>query len=258
MVEGITLHGGIRSRVRLFQDDGEVRFRRNGRDIPAHIGAVVSTDRCTVLGEGPARIAVVEHLLAALHVLSLWRGVVIEVDTDELPILDGSAEPWLPALEPLSREASSPPAFRPTTPTHRRHGSSEIRVDLGARGLCSEIHFPHPAIGRQRWCGAPDTYDRLLPARTFGFLHEAATLRRAGLASGASLENAIIFSDEGPLSPLRFPDEPVRHKALDTLGDLFLLGGPLEGKLTVTRGSHRLHVDFLNHLIAEGVLEADQ
>ena len=255
MIDGVTLHSGVRSTVRFFRDDGPVRFRRAGTDIPARVETVVATERCTVLGHGRARIAVVEHLLAAMHALSLWHGVVIEVSADELPILDGSAAPWMAALEALGEAPPTPAAFHPLAPIHHRIGASAVKLEAGPRSLCSEIDFPHPAIGRQHWCGDSDSFRQLLPARTFGFMNEAEALRRAGLALGANLENAIVFNDEGPLRPLRFPDEPVRHKALDALGDLFLLGRPIEGKLTVTRGSHRLHHSFMNLLLAAGTLE---
>jgi UDP-3-O-[3-hydroxymyristoyl] N-acetylglucosamine deacetylase len=196
-------------------------------------------------------------LLASLYTLNLWSGLVIEVDSDELPILDGSAKPWLEALEPFGK-GHEPPLLQTRKSFEHRQGSSAIKIEPGKRNLCSAIEFPHPAIGSQVWCGGPDNFASLLPARTFGFLREAKALKKAGLAIGASLENAIVFSDEGPLRPLRFPDEPARHKALDALGDMFLLGNPLEGKLTVTRGSHRLHVEFLRHLITERLLVSNQ
>ena len=130
-------------------------------------------------------------------------------------------------------------------------------IEPGEHSLCTKIEFPHPAIGHQARCGSPDSFSSLFAARTFGFLSEAEELKKAGLALGASLENAIVFDDVGPLRPLRFPDELARHKALDALGDMFLLGFPLEGKVTVIRGSHKLHVDFLKELFSEELLEMD-
>ena len=254
MIEGVTLHGGTRSKVRIFRDDGEVRFRRAGQEIPARLNAVTGTDRCTVLGRGPARVAVVEHLLASLYTLNLWRGLVIEVDNDELPILDGSAQPWLEALAPFGK-GQKPSALQPKKGFNYRQGSSSMMLEPGEHSLCTEIEFPHPAIGHQAWSGGPDSFASLLAARTFGFLSESEELKKAGLALGASLENAIVFDDMGPLRPLRFPDELARHKALDALGDMFLLGYPLEGKITVIRGSHKLHVDFLKELFSEKPLE---
>ncbi|MCH2667308.1 MAG: UDP-3-O-acyl-N-acetylglucosamine deacetylase [Deinococcales bacterium] len=256
MIEGITLHGGTRSKVRIFQDSGAVRFRRAGQEIPAKLSAVTGTDRCTVLGVGPARVAVVEHLLASLYTLDLWTGLVIEVDNDELPILDGSAQPWIETLAPFGK-GQKPIALQPKKGLNHRQGSSSMMIEPGEHSLCTKIEFPHPAIGHQAWCGGPDSFSSLLGARTFGFLSEAEKLKEAGLALGASLENAIVFDDMGPLRPLRFPDELARHKALDALGDMFLLGYPLEGKITVTRGSHKLHVDFLKELFSEKPPEMD-
>lgn len=248
-VSGWALHGGHASRVTLHRTEGPVRFRRAGVTIPARYDRVVASERCTVLGEGGARVALVEHLLAALRIAGFWRGVEIEAEADELPILDGSAAPWLEPIATLGAPPPAPAGLRPTRAFGFRSGASELLLEPGPERLCAEIHFDHPAIGHQRWCGGPDAYAELLDARTFGFLREAEALRASGLAGGASLENAIVFDGEGPLRPLRRPDEPVRHKALDALGDLFLLGRPLDAGLTVRRGSHRTHLDFMRDLV---------
>jgi UDP-3-O-[3-hydroxymyristoyl] N-acetylglucosamine deacetylase len=121
--------------------------------------------------------------------------------------------------------------------------------------LSVAVDYDHPAIGSQAWEGTPETYLELLSARTFGFLKEYEMLRKQGLASHVSLENAIVFDENGTLSPLRFPNEPVRHKALDVLGDFFLLGKPLLGSLSVARGSHAAHVTFMRQLLAHDILQ---
>jgi UDP-3-O-[3-hydroxymyristoyl] N-acetylglucosamine deacetylase len=113
-----------------------------------------------------------------------------------------------------------------------------------------EIAFDHPAIGRQEWVGRPDTWPDLLAARTFGFAHEQQVLHATGRARGASDANAIVFDDDAPRVPLRFPDEPARHKALDALGDLYLLGRPFAGRLEIWRGGHALHYDLVTALTA--------
>jgi len=247
-VEGATVHAGGRSRVELHAAPGAVRFRRAGVDIRACVSNVVDTRRSTTLGVDGARVGQVEHLLAALHLRGHWSDVLVEVSADELPILDGSAREWLALVDELP---PPPPAPAPAAPTRSLRvvlGDGRAALRPGPPGLCYAIDFDHPAVGRQRWCGAPERYGELADARTFGFLREYEALRADGLAAGASLENAIVFGDEGPLRPLRSPDEPVRHKALDALGDLFLLGRPIRAHVSFRRGSHRLHVALMREL----------
>jgi UDP-3-O-[3-hydroxymyristoyl] N-acetylglucosamine deacetylase len=240
--------------VWLHRDPGPLRFRVRGTLIVADLSHVVDTERCTVLGGGGARVAVVEHLLAACHALGFWSQLLIEVDGDELPILDGSAEPWAAALGALG---SPPPPPAPWTVERAIHwrsaaggAASEVDISPGDAALEVSIAFAHPAIGQQRWHGIPADYRDLLPARTFGFAHELAALQARGLAAGARQGSGILFTDEGTSEPLRAPDEPVRHKALDALGDLALLGRPLGGRVRIHRGSHRAHVSAMLQFLA--------
>ena len=245
MISGTGLHSGAPCRVRLHVAEGGVRFRRGAREVPARLAFVTDTARCTTLGADGARVALVEHFLAALHVRGWWRGLIIEASADELPILDGSAAPWLPLIDALGPPPPPPQGWEVKKPTAFSLGETHFALTPGRPELNVSIHFSHPAIGRQRWCGTPEAYDTLLSARTFGFLSELEALRARGLATAAGPENAIVFGDEAPLQPLRYSDEPVRHKALDWLGDSFLLGRPLLGQLEVVRGSHGAHVTFL-------------
>lgn len=252
MISGTGLHTGLPSQVRLHPDEGEVRFRRGKQDIPARLDYVVNTRRATSLGTNDTQVVMVEHLLAALYVQGWWRNLVIEVSSDEIPILDGSAMPWLEALSALGEPAGTPQALSVNAPFSYQRGKSSLTIKPGASSLCNEIAFEHPAIGEQCWCGTPEHYSELLAARTFGFFEDLQTLRAAGLATAAALENVIVFASEGPVQALRYPDEPVRHKALDVLGDLFLLGAPLAGQLVVHRGSHEAHIAFARALLEQG------
>lgn len=268
MLSGYGLHTGVFSEVRLHRTEGAVRFLRNGTEIPALLESVIATPRCTVLGKDNEKIALVEHLLAALHITGWWEGVLIEVSSEEIPILDGSAQGWLEEV----RSLGNPPALgshlevvkgfgvqgagfgvltEPRTPNPEPH----LFVEPGATKLSVSVDYDHPAIGNQTWEGTPETYSELLSARTFGFLKEYEMLRKQGLASHVSLENAIVFDENGTLSPLRFNNEPVRHKALDVLGDFFLLRKPLLGSLSVARGSHHAHVTFMRELLANDILQ---
>ena len=249
VVRGTGVHGGRATTVHLIRREGPVRLRRAGREIVPRPEAVVATRASTVLGADGVRVATVEHLLAALHVRGIWSDLLIEVDGDELPILDGSAAPWDEALADLGPFPAPPAPFAPGTEAEvRRDDGAVARLQAGPRRIAATVRFDHPAIGEQRWSGGPDAWPTLLPARTFGFAAEAEALRAAGLALGAGPENAIVFGDDGPLQPLRFPDEPVRHKALDALGDLYLAGRPFAGTLCVERAGHGLHVRLVRML----------
>ena len=254
MISGHGLHTGAPSWVHLHPAEGGVRFRRGRQEIPASLEFVADTKRSTTLACGGYQVLTVEHLLAALHVRGWWRGLVIEVSADELPILDGSAAPWLGLIDALGAPPPPPRGFVVSAPFTLQQGRTRCRVTPGEQRLCAEIDFDHPAIGRQRWCGPAEAFETLLAARTFGFLSELERLRESGLATAASLENAIVYGSDGPLTPLRVADEPVRHKALDALGDFYLLGRPLLGGLEVVRGSHGAHVHFARTMVREAML----
>lgn len=249
-LEGVALHCGAHVTVEMFREAGPIRFRRRGVEIPARVANVASTDRATTLAAGGERIGLVEHLLAALRVAGHYSGVLIEVDADELPILDGSSLPWFEAVAELGAPDSAPPPLLVSRTVSVTSGSSTATLEPGAESLTYQIDFAHPAIGAQTWSGGPGHYHDLLGARTFGFMNEVEELHRRGLAKGAALEHAIVFADEGPLRPLRWVDEPVRHKALDALGDLSLLGRPLVGSAHIVRGSHTLHHLLMKSLVA--------
>lgn len=250
MISGYALHSGVFCEVRLHIAAGPVRFCLNGTEIPAHADYVVSTQRSTSLGRNGVRIGLVEHLLATLHIKGWWRNLLIEVSANELPILDGSGVKWLEAINSLGQAPAEPEPLILNQPVAVTVGESYVGAQPGPASLSVEIDFEHPAIGKQHWRGTPETYTDLLDARTFGFLKDLDTLQKAGLARLASLENAMVFDDTGPLTPLRYADEPVRHKALDALGDLFLLGRPVYAALEISKGSHESHVAFVKSLLA--------
>lgn len=248
-VSGIGLHSGHRATVRFHQAEGPVRFRVNGLEIPARASAVVDTLRCTALGVGTARLATVEHLLGALWLKDLWRGLVIEVEGPEIPILDGSAREWLKALEPLPATPLPPRSLPRPVRVQEQQGQLVAEPALEFR-LSVTITFKHPLIGYRRFESPPSHLMEVAEARTFGFIHDLEALRAQGLAHGASLENTLVYSQTSSLNTPRLPDEPVRHKALDFLGDLYLAGAPFLGHFTVHRGSHRLHVELARALEA--------
>ena len=230
--------------------DGPLRFRTAAGTVAAHLDQVVATDHCTVLGAGAVRVATVEHLMAALRVAGFWSGVVVEVDAEELPILDGSAEPWSAAVAELGEPPPAPEPWRPTGRWRWTSHESAVEIGPGPERLDVAVAFQHPAIGTQRWSGPPDRYAELLPARTFALAEDLERLRLGGLLKGADTRCGILFRHDGPHVPLRFANEPVRHKALDALGDFALIGRAIAGSVRVQRGSHRVHVTAMRHLLA--------
>lgn len=240
-VEGIGIHSGRRVSVWLHRAPGPIRFLSAGVEIPARVANVSDTARATTLAHAGASVTLVEHLLAALRIAGFFEGVLVEVAGSELPILDGSAGPWAEAVSQLGPPAAPPPPLTLSKRLVVERGGGRASAEPGTEALVCEIDFAHPAIGHQVWSGGPQNYGEVLDARTFGFLSELAGLRERGLALGATLEHAIVFADEGPVRPLRSADEPVRHKALDAIGDLSLLGRPLAGAVSIVRGSHALH-----------------
>ncbi|HET8649435.1 MAG TPA: UDP-3-O-acyl-N-acetylglucosamine deacetylase, partial [Gemmatimonadales bacterium] len=216
--------------------------------LPARLEEVSGTERCTTLGAGEYAIRTVEHLLAAVTALSI-DDLTVEVNGPELPIGDGSFQPF---FEPLSaagvlEQPGEPVIYHVTAPFQVTEGEAVyvISPSPGLR-ITTTIEWDHPAIGRQ--AGSydinPASFAReLAPARTFGFAHEVATLRERGLALGGTAESAVVLDDEGPVgSPLRWPDEFVRHKAGDVVGDLGLIGGRVNAHIIATRPSHQGNV----------------
>jgi UDP-3-O-[3-hydroxymyristoyl] N-acetylglucosamine deacetylase len=250
-LSGAGIHSGVQCTVRLLRSDSPVQFIRAGHRIPATGEAVVATRHCTTLGAGASRVAMVEHLLAALHAAGFWSGVTIEVTADELPILDGSARPWLDLITGLGEPPRLPQPLRPGNAVQVTAAGGSASYRPGDTRLEVNVDFPHPAIGRQSWAGGPADYGSVLGARTFGFLADFEQLRANGLAGGANLDNALVFGEHEALQPQRFSDEPVRHKVVDALGDLFLLGAPLAGEVSISSGSHTLHHALVTKLGSE-------
>jgi len=234
-------------------EDAGIAFAldRGGRriEIPAQAESLVSTERATSLARDGARVATVEHLLAALYGTGV-DNLRIELDGPELPALDGSAAPWVELLRRagLREQASERRTLALERTLLLREGEAWIRAEpCAGLSLRYSIDFSHPLIGRQELSidgEDPEVFAReIAPARTFGFASELAGLFEHGLARGGSLARAVLLDESGVVNPegLRFSDEPVRHKILDLFGDLALLGVRLRARVEVERGGHRLH-----------------
>lgn len=260
-VQGRGLHSGHPCRVTIHpvRQAAGLTFLHtpSGVEIPVRSDLTGDLRLATTLVKQGVRLQTVEHLLAALGGLDIWHAR-IEVSGEELPILDGSAEPWIRALDSAGTRALPGPRrwIRILRPLEVREGGRWIRVSPhdGLR-VRYTIDFDHPAIGRQsrELTLTPDKFRReVARARTFCLEQEVAKMQAMGLAQGGSLENAVVFGPEGPLNEvLRFEDEAVRHKILDLVGDLALIGAPLHGFVEVHAGGHALHVALAKALAAD-------
>lgn len=258
---GVGLHLGATCNLefRPARSGAGIFFRRtdlpNAPIIPARAKEAVLTERRTQIGNDPVSVHTVEHVLAAVVGLGI-NDLEVALDAPEPPIADGSAAPFLEALLDAGlcdQEGSTSPLvlrkavrFSDGEATYEASPSDQLELDVS-------IEFPHPTIGLQRRCFrvSPDVVrDELAPARTFGFMSEIDMLRAKGLIKGASLENAVVLDERGVVgTELRWPDEFVRHKALDCLGDLALLGAPLRAKIVTSKPSHRGTVLFARALL---------
>jgi UDP-3-O-[3-hydroxymyristoyl] N-acetylglucosamine deacetylase / 3-hydroxyacyl-[acyl-carrier-protein] dehydratase len=265
-VSGVGVHSGAAVRLTI-QPDREgrgLRFRRvdlaGAAEIPADLDHVLSTDLGTSLGiDETNQVLTVEHLLGALAATGV-TSALIELDGPEPPILDGSFLPWIEAVESVGVETLAVPRpvlkLRAPVQLDLGDGTSYLVAPAESLRVHASIEFPHPSVGRQvgAWSLDGEGFRReLAAARTFGFEAEAQVLRERGRALGSSLENTVVLGARGVLNPegLRFPDEFVRHKAGDVVGDLSLLGMRLPLQIVADRPSHRGNVELARLLARE-------
>lgn len=264
-LDGIGVHSGARVSVTLHPAEAGsgVTFLRTDQDFPelqATAFNVTSAELSTIVGD-PARggVATVEHLLAALAGLGV-DNCAVEVDGPEMPILDGSAAPFVHAIDQVGivQQRAARRVIKILKPVIIESENSVVELHPAERGFRAEvaIDFANPLIGRQT-AGVdldPVAFRRdVARARTFGFMEDVARLWAANKALGASLDNTVVVSDERVLNPegLRFDDEFVRHKLLDAVGDLALAGAPLVGRFRSYRGGHRMNVAIIKALLSD-------
>lgn len=262
--EGVALHSGQTTRVRLIPTDPNqgLQFERSDLKervrILAHYDAVVATDLATSLGYADwpeARVGTVEHLMSAVYAIGITN-LRMEVEGPEIPILDGSALPFIEGI--LDAGIELQPYTNPTLKilkpikVYQEGAICELLPRTRLR-LTTSIDFPHPAIGLQTFALelTPESFkDQVCAARTFGFQKDVDRLRSKNLALGASLDNVLAFTEDSVLNPggQRFVDECVRHKLLDAIGDLALCGSWIEGEMVSFRGGHKIHLALLKAL----------
>ena len=246
-IKGTGLHRGNTVHLSIKAGEDGILFIRDGRIIPAKPDFVVDTRLNTMLGLEGVFISTVEHLMSALYGLGI-TDCEVHVDGDEMPAMDGSALPFFKALSEAGTRIIG--ELDPIIIKSKlRVGDDTTYVEIEPGDFCINysIDFPEPAIGRQTYVYSGGDYKALIaPARTFGRLKDVDAMRAMGLALGGSLENAIVVDHDTILNPegLRYEDEFIRHKVLDLLGDLWLLGRPVAGLIKASRANHRLHVEM--------------
>lgn len=278
--QGVGVHGGVPARLTFrpaAADTGIVFVRLDTNPfvarIPAHVDAVTTTQLGTTISNAAGTaVATVEHALAALMAMGI-DNVLVEIDGPEVPILDGSSDPFVEMIVTAGIRSQGVPrrVIEILAPVEVVAGTKLARLEPhGGAGLRMDvtIDFTSRAIGRQHVAFdlSPDVFaDEVGGARTFGFLHQVEQLKAMGLARGGSMDNAVVIDGDAILNEegLRFADEFVRHKALDAVGDLALAGAPIRGRYVAEQPGHELNVALVRALLAQPeawrwtVMEAD-
>lgn len=259
---GVGLHSGmpVKLYVKPAEPNTGIRFVRSDlpdkRTIPASIYRVSDTRLATTLAHDDVKVSTTEHLLAALSGMDI-DNAVIELDNDEVPIMDGSAAPFVHVLKKAGRlrQKSARLIMKIIRPIEITNGDSFVRIEpYNGFKVSGEINFDHDLVRKQTFSLEVDRrtfMDEIASARTFGFLHEVEYLRQNGKALGGSLENAIVIDRAEILNTegLRFSDEFVRHKILDLIGDMALLGCPVLGHIHASKAGHAQHLQLMQEIV---------
>ncbi|PIE63045.1 MAG: UDP-3-O-[3-hydroxymyristoyl] N-acetylglucosamine deacetylase [Desulfobacter postgatei] len=265
-LSGPGVHSGKKTNltIRPAQENHGIKFRRldlpGTSDIPALFKLVVDTSLATVIGYNGAIVSTIEHLMASFAGLGIDNALV-EVDDYEIPIMDGSAREFTRAITDVGVVAQDKPRhlFIVNDPIEITQGDKWVRVEPeSCFKISCTIDFDHPLIGLQKMVfdRAENNFEQdICGARTFGFVKDLELLKRFSLGRGGSLDNAIVIDNDKILNKggLRYPDEFVRHKLMDCLGDFSLLGMPIQGHIITHKSGHHL-----NHLFIKKFLEESQ
>lgn len=259
-LSGVGLHSGRVVRMEILPADASlgIVFKRTDilgtPSILAHVSNIQSTDLNTTIGVGEVRVSTIEHLMAAFAGLGIDNAIV-KIDGPEVPVMDGSSAPFVEAIlsAGILPQAAERRVFVVRESFELRQGDKWIKIEPADKTTYAmSIDFKSQAIGKQscqlEW--SPTSFEQIFASRTFCHMNDVTAMRKAGLALGGSLENAVVVSDDEVLNPegLRYDDEFVRHKLLDCIGDLALLGAPIIGKITASKSGHGLHAGFMKAL----------
>lgn len=257
-ISGVGIHSGKNVDIFLKPSrSGEITFRRTDLDNLelALDPRKIETKSSTYLVSEKCKIQTLEHLLAVLYMSGI-DSLIIEINGDEIPIMDGSASPFVQAI--LNAGVMSLPeskkSIKITKPfsLEEKDAAFSFSPDSDFK-ITYSIEYDHPAIQKQELSlslNLENFMKEIAPARTFGFLKDVSALRAQGLAAGGSLDNAVVLDEKSVINgPLRYPDEFVRHKILDLIGDLSLMGSPLIGHFKAQRAGHSLHLKAIHFLL---------
>lgn len=260
---GIGLHSGCRVSMEIqpAPEESGIVFCRTDLDgfpIPARADLIANVSYATTLMRKGVLVSTVEHVLSALYGLGVDNARIL-IDNLEVPIMDGSALPFTEAIRNVGLKRQSAPRrmLKIRRPVHHTLGDKTISAEPGdSLEVAYGIDFQHPLIGRQEasYRIDPEDYHRhLAPCRTFGFLRDISHLKENGLIQGGSLDNAVVLSDDGVVNPegLRFPDEFIRHKVMDFVGDISLLGMPVVGRFRAYKAGHGIHAAIVHKILAD-------
>jgi UDP-3-O-[3-hydroxymyristoyl] N-acetylglucosamine deacetylase len=261
---GIGLHSGQPVTITLRPappDTGIVFVNRNGHagaSLSASIEHRIPTELCTAISGNGFQVKTIEHVLAALAGLEV-DNVYIDVTASEVPVMDGSAGPFVRLIQSigLTTQNRRQPYLKIMAPIEVSEGSKRVRIEPSATPrITYSIHYDHPLIETQTYvhdCSVQAFASHIADARTFGFLHEVRALWARGLGQGGTLENTVVLSEDGVVneSGLRFPNEFVRHKVLDLIGDFSLLGMPFIGHIVAERSGHALHTRLVQQILEQ-------
>ena len=264
MCSGIGLHSGQPVTITLRPappDTGVVFVNRNGNagaSLSASIEHRVPTELCTAISGNGFQVRTIEHVLAALAGLEV-DNVYIDVTAGEVPVMDGSAAPFVRLIQSVGVVAQSrkQPYLKIMAPLEVSEGSKRVRIEPSATPrITYSIQYDHPLIETQTYihdCSVNAFENHIAEARTFGFLHEVQALWARGLGQGGTLDNTVVLSEDGIVneSGLRFPNEFVRHKVLDLIGDFSLLGMSFIGHIVAERSGHALHTRLVQQILEQ-------
>jgi UDP-3-O-[3-hydroxymyristoyl] N-acetylglucosamine deacetylase len=263
---GVGLHSGVAVRIRILPAPPStgIVFIRTDLDrfaVPASWRYVQKVSYATSLMRQGVLISTTEHLLSVFYSMSIDNAFV-EIDNLEVPILDGSGKPFVDLIQAagIKQFRRRKRFLRIRRPVSVEGGGKRITILPSDRFLLTcDVFFDHPLVGRQvlEIEVTPERYaEEIAPARTFGFEYELPQMRNMGLIRGGSLENAVCFDRKSIMNPggLRFPDECCRHKALDLIGDLALIGKPLLGHVIAEKAGHAMHFALVNRIMSDPTL----
>jgi UDP-3-O-[3-hydroxymyristoyl] N-acetylglucosamine deacetylase len=256
-IRGIGIHTGKGSIISILPApcDTGIKFKIGSEYIDADVNNVQNTSRCTSIGRKEQSIHTVEHLLAACYCLGL-DNLIIEIQGEEVPILDGSSLEFINVLKEsgiVSLEKEKKILTIEDKVSYRKDESFVVALPADKLSITTVVDYPNPLIGMQVivFCPEDENFEEIIaPARTFAFKQEVEQLRKAGLGLGGSLDNVVIIDKENYLNELRFQDEIVRHKCLDLIGDLSLVGAKIKGHIFAYKPGHRTNVEFVKSLLS--------